>query len=127
MPIDVLIVDDSGVMRAMIAKALEMAQLPLGTIHQAGNGVEALEVLDREPVDLAMVDINMPVMGGEELIERMQEIPKLAKVPVIVISTEASDTRISQLEDRGVKFIHKPFTAEQIRDVVSVVTGIEYD
>ncbi len=125
MPIDVLIVDDSAVMRAMIAKSLKMANLPLETIHQAGNGVEALEVLGRESVDLILVDINMPVMGGEELIENIRENTELAKLPIVVISTEASDTRIEQLEVRGVQFIHKPFTPEEIRDVVGKVTEIE--
>jgi two-component system chemotaxis response regulator CheY len=125
MSIDVLIVDDSAVMRAMIAKSLKMAGLPLKTIHHAGNGAEALELLGRESVDLALVDINMPVMGGEEMIERMQEDPTLSKVPIVVISTEASNTRITRLIEHGVKFIHKPFTPEEIRDVVGELTEIE--
>jgi two-component system chemotaxis response regulator CheY len=123
MSIDVLIVDDSAVMRAMIAKALKMAGLPLRTIHHAGDGAEALELLGRESVDLALVDVNMPVMGGEEMIERIQEDPTLSKLPIVVISTEASDTRIARLVEHGVKFIHKPFTPEQIRDVVGGLMG----
>ncbi len=123
MSIDILIVDDSAVMRAMIKKALRMAGLELGEVHQAGNGAEGLEALAQHSVDLAMIDINMPVMGGEEMIERLRENPELSKLPLIVVSTEASETRIAHLEETGVRFIHKPFTPEQVREVVESVIG----
>lgn len=123
MAIDILIVDDSVVMRTMIKKTLRMAGVETGELFEAGNGAEGLEALAASPVDLAIVDINMPVMGGEEMIERMQADASLSKIPIVVISTEASETRISHLVESGVEFIHKPFTPETIRDVVDKVAG----
>ena len=127
MAMNVLIVDDSGVMRAMILKTLRMTGLPLGEIHQAGNGQEGLAVLDAQWIDLVIADINMPVMNGEEMIERMQANPATRDTPTVVVSTEGSETRIQRLADKGVRFIHKPFTPEAIRDTICELTGLEKD
>ncbi len=119
MAINVLIVDDSKVMRAMIKKTMEMSGLLLGEIRQAANGKEGIEALKEDWIDLAIVDINMPVMNGEEMIDSMREDPDLKDIPIIVVSTEGSKTRIENLEQKGVRFIHKPFSPEIIRDTVN--------
>lgn len=124
MSVNVLIVDDSKVMRAMVLKTMKMSGVPLGEVFQAANGKEGLEVLDQNWVDLVIVDINMPVMNGEEMIDTMKENPETKKLPIIVISTEGSETRIERLIDKGAKFIHKPFTPEQIHDTFQELTGI---
>jgi len=118
MSMTILIVDDSGVMRAMILKTIRMSGLPVGKVLQAANGQEGLAALRANPVDLLLVDINMPVMNGEEMIERMQADPGLREVPTIVISTEGSEKRITSLKSKGVRFVHKPFSPEMIRDAV---------
>lgn len=118
MAISVLVVDDSSVMRAMILKTMRMTDLPLGTIHQAADGGEGLSVLKAHPVDLLIADINMPVMNGEEMINRIRKNPDWDRLAIIVISTEGSDTRIERLQDQGAVFIHKPFSPETIRDTV---------
>jgi two-component system chemotaxis response regulator CheY len=115
---NVLIVDDSGVMRAMILKALRMTDLELGHVYEAGDGQQGLDALAEHSVDLAIVDINMPVMGGHEMIGRMKAAPKLAQIPILVISTEASETRIERLEEMGVRCIPKPFTPETLQRLV---------
>jgi two-component system chemotaxis response regulator CheY len=125
MAINVLIVDDSGVMRAMIQKTMKLSGLQIGEIHQAANGREGIEALERQWIDLVIVDINMPVMTGEEMIEHMQANPNLKTIPTIVISTEGSQTRIDRLQGKGVRFIHKPFSPEIIRDTVKDVLGSE--
>ena len=122
--INILIVDDSGVMRSMIIKTLRMTEVPLGNIHQAGNGQEGLDVLGEQWIDLAIVDINMPVMNGEEMIDRMQQEPEMKGIPVIVVSTEGSKARIERLEHKGAVFIHKPFSAEIVRDTINGVLGL---
>ncbi len=124
MPLNVLIVDDSSVMRAMIIKTIRMSGLDLGDIYQAGNGQEGLDAARGNWVDLVVADINMPVMNGEEMIDQMKADPELSDLPTIVISTEGSATRIERLERKGVKFIHKPFTPEIIRDSIHALTGI---
>jgi two-component system chemotaxis response regulator CheY len=124
MPLNVLIVDDSSVMRAMIIKTIRMSGLDLGDVYQAGNGQEGLDAARENWVDLVVADINMPVMNGEEMIDRMKADPELSALPLIVISTEGSATRIQRLEKKGVTFIHKPFTPEIIRDAIQDLTGI---
>jgi len=124
MPLNVLVVDDSAVMRAMIVKTLQMAGLHLGTVTHAANGQEGLQALDGAWVDLVILDINMPVMDGEAMLEAMRGQAELANLPVIVVSTEGSDTRISRLVGRGVTFVHKPFAPESIRDVVGELLGV---
>ena len=124
MPLNVLIVDDSSVMRAMIIKTIRMSGLDLGDVYQAGNGKEGLDAARANWVDLVVADINMPVMNGEEMIDQMKADPELSALPTIVISTEGSATRIQRLEKKGVTFIHKPFTPEIIRDAIQDLTGI---
>ncbi len=124
MPLNVLVVDDSSVMRAMIIKTMRMSGLDLGDVYQAGNGQEGLDAARGNWVDLIVADINMPVMNGEEMIDHIKNDPGLSDLPTIVISTEGSVTRIERLERKGVKFIHKPFTPEIIRDVIQSLTGI---
>ncbi len=127
MSINVLIVDDSGVMRAMILKSMRMSGLQLGEVHQAGNGQEGLDELEEHWIDLVIVDINMPVMNGEEMIDRMKENREFADIPIVVISTEGSKSRLERLKQKGAAFIHKPFSPETIRDTVRSIMGLEGD
>jgi two-component system chemotaxis response regulator CheY len=124
MAINVLIVDDSGVMRAMILKSLNMSGLPLGDTHQAANGQEGLDVLNQNWVDLVIADINMPVMNGEEMIECMKQKPETKDIPIVVISTEGSEKRLERLRQKGAAFIHKPFSPELIRDTIRNLMGL---
>jgi len=123
MALNILIVDDSSVMRAIIIKTLRLSQLPLGEVHEATNGQEALKVLDGNWIDLALVDINMPVMTGEEMIDRLRQNPETADLPVIVVSTEGSETRRQVLMEKGAGFVHKPFTPETLRDAIVRTLG----
>jgi two-component system chemotaxis response regulator CheY len=125
MAYNVLVVDDSAVMRAMVIKSLQLCGVSLGEIHQAGDGAQALRVLDEHQVDLAMVDMNMPVMNGEELLDRIRQNPATANIPVIVVSTESSQTRIALIERKGAAFVHKPFKPMVLRETVLRVMGIE--
>ena len=124
MALNILVVDDSMVMRAMIIKTLCLSRLPLQEIHQAENGRQALEVLARNWIDLAFVDINMPVMDGVELVARIREMPGIEGLPVIVVSTENSSNRISVLQGSSVQFVHKPFSVETLQTAVTEMTGV---
>lgn len=127
MALNVLVVDDSAVMRQMIIKTLKICGIPIGEVHQAGNGREGLGVLESDWVDLVLVDINMPVMNGEEMIERIRGNPETADMPIIVVSTDGSATRIEMMQRKGAGFVHKPFTPEILRDTIVGVTGASYE
>jgi two-component system chemotaxis response regulator CheY len=124
MALSVLVVDDSSVMRSIVIRTLRMSGLELNEVLQAGNGKEALEILGKTWVDLVLLDINMPVMNGIEMIESIRKIPELADLPMIVVSTESSTTRIDTLKQRGIGFVHKPFTPELLRNSVVQLTGV---
>lgn len=124
MSYNILVVDDSETVRAVIARTLEMAGVDVSTLYQASNGAEALEVMKNNWIDLVFSDINMPVMGGVEMIERMQQSDLLGTVPVVVVSTEGSKTRIDDLMSKGVRaYIRKPFTPEKVKSVVEELLG----
>lgn len=124
MAYNILLVDDSETVRAVVGKAIEMAGVPVRTILTATNGKEALEILNKEWVDLVFADINMPVMGGIEMIRLMKDNVDLKDIPVIVLSTEGSATRINGLLEIGVKaFLRKPFTPESLKTTIESVLG----
>jgi two-component system, chemotaxis family, chemotaxis protein CheY len=125
MTLNMLVVDDSAVMRSVIIKTLRLSGLQIGEVHQAENGAEALKVLGENWVDLALVDLNMPVMNGEELINQVRQDPETSDLNIIVVSTEGSETRINSLREKNVEFIHKPFVPEDLRAMVFKLTGVE--
>lgn len=127
MAINVLIIDDSAVMRAMILKTIRISGIELGEVYQAADGQQGLEALNAHWIDLVLLDINMPVMNGEQMIERMQAEPDLKNTPVIVVSTEGSEARIDRLKSQGARFVHKPFSPEEIRDTVKDLLGVGDD
>lgn len=117
-----LVVDDSAMMRAVIVKALSIARIPTGQVFQAANGQEGLDILKKEWVDLVFADINMPIMNGIELVNHMAEDDVLRNTPVVIISTERSETRMEELRKAGVRAIlNKPFTPEMLKEVVDSV------
>lgn len=126
MSLNILVVDDSATVRAVIKKTLEIAGVPVSKLYQAENGKEALEILSESWIDLVFADINMPVMTGIEMVERMAADGLLKTIPVVVVSTEGSATRIEQLKAKGVSaYIRKPFTPELLRSVVDDIVGVE--
>jgi two-component system chemotaxis response regulator CheY len=119
MSLRILIVDDSPIIRSVIEKNIHLAEVPVTQCIHAGNGQEALDQMAHQWIDLAFVDINMPVMNGVELIEKMKADDMLKTVPVIVASTEGSETRIEALRNLGIAgYLRKPFTPEQFKDQI---------
>jgi two-component system, chemotaxis family, chemotaxis protein CheY len=121
---NILLVDDSNVVKAVLMKILAGSSLNINQVFDAANGVEALKTLNANTIDLVLTDINMPVMDGFELIERMNLDIMLKNIPVIVVSTEGSLTRVSYLEEMGIKgYVRKPFVAQDIISVINEVLG----
>jgi two-component system chemotaxis response regulator CheY len=116
-----LIVDDSSVMRKIVERALRQAGLDPLVVHEAGSGVEGLELLKAQQghIDLILSDINMPSMDGLEFLRQIQLQNLAPGVPVVMITTESSEEHVRQAIQAGARgYIRKPFTAEQVKERV---------
>ena len=120
-----LIVDDSSVMRKIVERCLRQAGIDLKQVFEAGNGAEALSVLQQNVVDLILCDINMPVMDGLEFVKQLPGVSNAKGVPVVMITTEGSEAHVVQAISCGAQgYIRKPFTAEQVKEhVIPVLAG----
>ena len=123
----VLIVDDSALMRRIVANALRAAGATLDEAMEAGNGAEAIAALERlaaegRAVDLVLCDVHMPVMDGVGFL-RQRAARGLSPAPVIMVTADASDPLVEQAIAAGARgFIAKPFSAEQVREKLLAVT-----
>jgi two-component system chemotaxis response regulator CheY len=117
MSLDVLIVDDSAAIRKILHRVLVQAEVPLGNVFEASDGLEALEKLKSEKVGLILSDINMPNMDGIEFLGRLKGSDSLKTVPVVMVTTEGSQAKVMQALELGANgYVRKPFTAEQIKE-----------
>jgi len=125
---NVLIVDDSAVIRQMVKKTLGLAGLNVGDVYEAANGIEALATLSNHTVAVMLVDINMPTMNGIQLLTRMKTNDRLQHIPIVVVSTEGSKERIKELEQIGIfGYLRKPFQPEQLRNTLAPLLGVKGD
>ena len=117
MPVDVLIVDDSAAIRKILQRVLAQANLGVGKVLEAADGREALEALKQQAVGLILSDINMPNMDGLQLLGELRSNDQWKHVPVLMISTEGSQTKVMEAVQLGAQgFVRKPFTADQIKE-----------
>jgi len=120
----ILVADDSAIVRTMVKRAIGMAGLPVGEVHEAANGREALEILARTWIDVVFADLNMPEMNGTELVERMSQDAVLVSTPVVIVSSERNQSKIDELKAKGIRaYIKKPFRPEGFREVVEMILG----
>jgi two-component system chemotaxis response regulator CheY len=121
-PLDVLIVDDSAAIRKILQRVLRQTDLPLGEIHEAGDGTEAVEVLRSRSFGLILSDINMPQMDGLQLLAEIKKMEHLKNVPVIMITTEGGQGKVMEAVQLGATgYVRKPFTAEQIKEKLAAI------
>ena len=125
MSFNLLIVDDSNAMRAVIKKIVTISGFQMDQCWEAGNGKEAMDVLSQNWVDVIISDINMPEVNGLELLDQLKKNEILKEIPVIMITTEGSADSMKEAFDRGAKgFIKKPFLPEDIRKILYQVIGV---
>ena len=127
MSLNIMIVDDSPVMRVFLRKVVQRTGLPVGEYCEAGDGEAALQLLQERWMDLILTDVNMPRMNGEEFVRRLQADGTLHDIPVIVVSTDASQERIARMIKLGAKgYVSKPFLPETLRDEVEKILGVQH-
>ncbi len=126
MAFNVLIVDDSSSMRSVIKKTLEISGFDIGQIFEAGNGREALDVLDKQWADIILTDIHMPDMDGLTFLKELQKDEVVATTRVVVVTTDSREERIEELMELGVNaWIKKPFRPEEIKKVLLDVLDMD--
>lgn len=126
MAFNVLIVDDSSSMRAVIKKIIKVSGFNVGQYWEAADGNEAMDILKKEWVDLVLSDINMPNMSGLELISTMNADETLRAIPVVMVTTEGSDEKVNRAKDLGARgYIKKPFLPEDIKMTLCEIMGEE--
>ena len=113
----ILIVDDSKTARMMIKRCLEIAGFGDTIFIEASNGEEALITLRRNPADLILTDLNMPVMDGETLLKWLKGSPKTHDIPVIMISSTGNPGRKQRVMEMGAyAVLGKPITPELLKE-----------
>jgi two-component system chemotaxis response regulator CheY len=121
-PLNILIVDDSATMRQFVRRAVQLSDVPVGEVHEAANGKEALAVIEAHDVDALFTDLNMPVMSGPELLRELER--RRRQTPIrIVVSTDGSDARRQEMKGLARWYMNKPVRPEMVRDVLSEVAN----
>jgi two-component system chemotaxis response regulator CheY len=119
---DLLVVDDSRVMREMVIACLRGEGGM--TFDQAASGLEAIEKLSLRSFDLMVLDLNMPDIGGFEVIEFVRGQDKLRSLPIVVLTSRGDDVSKNRALELGAsRFMTKPFTPEEIVGMVRSLAG----
>ena len=119
---DVLVVDDSKVMRDMLTACLRPE--PSLVVTHAGSGLEAIEQLSLKTFDLLLLDLNMPDIGGLEVIEFVRGQDRLRGLPILVVTTRGDDDSKSGAIAAGAnRYVTKPFAPDAILDEVRGLLG----
>ncbi|HED09497.1 MAG TPA: response regulator [Caldithrix abyssi] len=122
----ILIVDDSSMARTLIRRSLEVCGFDDLNVLEASNGVNAMEVLKNNPIDMVFTDLNMPEMDGEGLLKRIKSSPRLNHIPVVVISSKKSSaTERKLIADHAVAVLAKPIVLPELNEVLEHSLSIE--
>jgi CheY-like chemotaxis protein len=125
----ILLVEDSPVQQALTRRALEDSSLA-AVLHVVDDGVAALQYLKGEGKftnknprpDIVLLDLNMPRMGGHEFLDKLKQDPKLAQIPVTVLTTSSSDSDATASYARGANaFVTKPAEYEKFVELLSAL------
>jgi two-component system chemotaxis response regulator CheY len=118
----VLVIDDANLVRLYYRKALEEAGFE---VDEALNGIEALEKLTENSVDLLIVDINMPQMDGLTFLATIRrQQPPLSSIPALITSTEARDQDFASARAAGANFyLTKPVSQDVLVEFSSLLSG----
>ncbi|MDT7828845.1 response regulator [Pricia sp. S334] len=119
--IRIFLVDDDEDDRDLFKDAIN--EIPLKTrINTFTSGIELISLLEHENHNwpqLIFLDLNMPIMGGEECLQRLRSIPKLDSMPIIVYSTIVVDSLADRLSEIGANmYLQKPSSFPQLKSLL---------
>lgn len=111
----ILVVDDFSIMRGIIRRMI-LKELGLSNVIEAEDGIQAWEIINKQPVDLVICDWNMPNMTGLALLEKIRAHKDFAGLPFVMVTAESKKENIIEATKRGVtSYIVKPFTGKDLR------------
>lgn len=122
---NILIVDDSSTIRKIIQRCIGHTGIAVGSVFEAGDGEEAIAVLEQQQIHLVMTDINMPKMNGLELLARMKGEERWKDIPVLLITTEGRMDTVLEAANKGAAgYVKKPFTATDIQAKIEPLLSV---
>ena len=117
-----LVVDDFSTMRRIVKNLLN--DLGYANVVEADDGTSAWPLLQAGGIDFLVTDWNMPGMPGLELLKQVRADPKLAKMPVLMLTAEAKREQIIEAAQAGVSgYVIKPFTAVTLKEKIDKILG----
>jgi two-component system chemotaxis response regulator CheY len=118
----ILVVDDSATVRRSLREGLEASGFD---VVEADNGERGLEAVQESPVHLMLVDVNMPVMDGFEMIAKVRESPAHKQTPIFVLTTESGTNAAKRGKEVGVTaWIVKPVKTDVLVRGIRAVLGL---
>jgi len=121
----IVIADDSALARMFIRRCLEIAGLGDSEFFEAGDGAEALQRLKEIHADMLVTDLTMPNMNGIELLKRISASPRLAGLPVLVVTSAGNEEQRKQLLELGAtRILSKPISPPMLVEAINAVFGI---
>jgi len=117
--VNILIVDDSRIMRNIVKNTLKSMYNIEGSYHEASNGEEAFNILQNQPCDLLLLDWNMPLLNGIDLVRRLRQLERFKQLPIIMVTSEAAKYNVVEAIKAGVNdYLIKPVTERNLYEKV---------
>ena len=126
----IMVVDDSSTSRMFVKRCLQTVLTDQGDVEymEAGNGKEALAKMKESSADLALIDLNMPVMDGATLLRWMKSSPKLTDIPVVVVTSVDSPANRDELMKLGASHVlSKPIAPSKLKPVIQELFDLQSD
>jgi two-component system chemotaxis response regulator CheY len=118
----VLVVDDSRIMRNIVKNTFSQLKIPCQFL-EAGNGLEALQQLNTNQVDLILLDWNMPELSGIEFLKKVRGYDTYKDLPIIMVTSESAKYNVIEALDSGVTdYIIKPVSEKTFAEKLSKIT-----
>lgn len=114
-----LVIDDSKPVRSILTKILTGIGF---TVEEAANGLEAMDLIKKEKMDLALVDWHMPGMDGCEFVQEVRKDNAYKDMRMMMVTTETAISKVAEALDAGAdEYIMKPFTKEMIIEKLALI------
>lgn len=125
---NILIVDDSSTARMIMQRCFDIIGITAGSFFFAEDGLEALDIVNKQNLDLIVTDINMPKLDGYNFIKKLKKEKKTAKIPIIVISSTGRGANVNKLKKMGIELIiNKPVSPQKISNIFGGENGFKCD